>query len=588
MNGRISFQNRVISAIIDDGLRKGRLKMNQITQMVIILLGGLAVFIYGINLMSDGIQKSAGDKTKNILNILTKNPFMGLLTGALVTAALQSSSVMTVMVIGFVSAGLIKLPQAISVVLGANIGTTITAQIIAFNIGDYAWGFVLAGFIMYYFIKKPQVQNIGQSIFAFGLLFVGINVMADIMNPLFETATSSALIANLSSIPLLGLAAGTAATAVIQSSSASIAFLQTMASTAGPDGFSSIIGLQGAIPILLGANIGTTISAILAAIGASVNAKRTALANTIYNIIGASAFMLFIPAFVRLIQQISPAGQELDVISRQIANAHFLFNIICALICFPLIWALAKLVTKIIPGEDTAKIASEPAYLDYKVIDTPIFAVPLAAEELARLGGVAAEMISFARDAFLKNNYKSVYKVQELEEVLNILQGKIVQYLSAMIGGDSLTELQTVQISGLINVAADIEHVGDHCINISEFAEEKIKKDYDFSETAVAEISVCFDQIEYMMKTTINALKTRDIYVAKDVLEQEKQVNMMDARLRKQHLKRLSERKCSPEFTVVYADIIHDIEKIGDYCSNIAEAVLKNATLNDKKSSGKS
>jgi len=561
--------------------------MNPTTQMVIILMGGLAVFIYGINLMSDGIQKSAGDKTKNILSMLTKNPFMGLLAGILVTAALQSSSIVTVMVIGFVSAGLIKLPQAISVVLGANIGTTITAQIIAFNIGDYAWLFVVAGFIMHYFFKKSKVQNIGQSIFAFGLLFVGINVMADIMKPLFEAEASSAFVADLSATPLFGLIAGTVVTAIIQSSSAAIAFLQTLASSTGPDGVSSIIGLEGSLPILLGANIGTTVSAILASIGASVNAKRTALANIIFNIIGATAFMLFIPAYIRIIELISPTGPELEVISRQIANAHLIFNIICAFICFPLIWALAKLVTKIIPGEDTAKIASEPAFLDYKVIDTPMFAVPLAAEELARLGGVAAEMIGYARDAFLKNNFKSVYKVQELENVLNMLQGKTVEYLSAMIGGDSLTELQTIQISGLINVAADIEHIGDHCINISEFAEEKIKKDYDFSETAVAEIAVCFDQIEYMMKSTIQALKTRDNYMAKDVLEQEKQVNMMEARLRKQHLKRLSEKKCSPEFTVVYTDIIHDIEKIGDYCSNIAEAVLKNAKLSDKKSVGK-
>ncbi len=561
--------------------------MNQNTQMVIILLGGLAVFIYGINLMSDGIQKSAGDKTKDILGILTRNPFMGLLTGAIVTAAIQSSSVVTVMVIGFVSAGLIKLPQAISVVLGANIGTTITAQIIAFHIGDYAWIFVVTGFIMYYYFKKPMVQNLGQSILAFGLLFVGINVMSDVMKPLFETQAGSNLIANLSEVPLIGLAVGTIVTAIIQSSAASIAFLQTMASTTGPDGINGIISLQSAIPILLGANIGTTISALLASVGASVNAKRTAAANTIFNMIGAAAFMLFIPQFVRLVEMISPGGSELDVISRQIANAHMIFNVVCALVCFPLIWALAKLVTILIPGEDAEKIATEPIYLDYKVIETPIFAVPLAAEELARVGGIAAEMITNARESFLKGNYKSVYKVQELEGVLNILQGKTVQYLSAMIGSDSLTELQTTQISALINIAADIEHIGDHCINISEFAEEKIKKDYEFSETAIAEISVCFDQIEYMMNTTINALKKRDAYAAREVLDQEKQVNMMEERLRKQHMKRLSEKRCSPEFTVVYTDIIHDIEKIGDYCSNIAEAVLRNAKLTDKKPSGK-
>ncbi|MBR6799273.1 MAG: Na/Pi cotransporter family protein, partial [Firmicutes bacterium] len=256
-------------------------------QMIITMLGGLALFIFGMNFMSDGLQKSAGDKMRSILAMLTKNPILGVLAGALVTAVLQSSSATTVMVIGFVSAGLMKLPQAISIILGANIGTTITAQLIAFKIGDYAWAFVAIGFILYFFIKKKEIITyIGQTIFAFGVLFVGINIMGDTMKPLASSPVFVDLMVQVQDIPVLGVVLGTAMTVVVQSSSATIAVLQNLAATVGPDGISSIIGLEGALPILFGDNIGTTITAVLASIGASVAAKRTAAAHVIFNLTG--------------------------------------------------------------------------------------------------------------------------------------------------------------------------------------------------------------------------------------------------------------------------------------------------------------
>lgn len=559
--------------------------MNENLQMIVTLLGGLAIFIYGMNLMSEGLQKTAGDRMRNILAILTRNPVVGVLAGAMVTAVLQSSSATTVMVIGFVSAGLMKLPQAISVILGANIGTTVTAQLIAFKVGDYAWIFVVTGFVLFFFIKIEKVQNIGETIFAFGLLFVGINTMSETMRPLAQTEAFSQLMLSVSDSPILGVVVGTLMTAVVQSSSAIIAVLQNLASTPGPDGIHSIIGIEGAIPILFGTNIGTTVTAILASIGASVNAKRTALAHIIFNFSGTVLFLFFIPIYTKIVVLISPKGDELDIIARQIANGHLVFNIICTVLWLPFIWLLVKMVTKIVSKEDPLKPALEPIYLDYKVIETPVFAIQLAAQEILRLGEIASSMIGYARSAFLDNNYKAVYKVQEMEEVLNNVQAETVKYLSSLFGSDSVTEHQAATISAYIHIAGDIEKIGDQCDNISEFSEEKIKSEFDFSDSAVAELTVSFDQIQYMMKTTMNALRNGDTLLAQDVIEQEKEVNQMEIRLRKQHMKRLNEKKCSPEFTVIFTDVVHNIEKIGDYCNNIAEAVLSDVDFKDKRGS---
>lgn len=546
----------------------------EIFQITMTLFGGLALFIYGMNLMSDGLQKSAGDRMRNVLAVLTKNPILGVLAGALTTAVLQSSSATTVMVIGFVSAGLMNLPQAISVIFGANIGTTMTAQLIAFKIGDYAWIFVVIGFIAYFFFKKEQVVNIGQVAFSFGLLFVGINIMSDVMKPLAAAPVFTEIMLNVQDIPALGVLIGTGMTVVVQSSSATIAVLQNLAMQAGPDGVSSIIGLQGALPILFGDNIGTTITALLASIGASVNAKRAALSHTIFNIAGTLVFIFLIPYYARFIEFISPKGAEIDIIARQIANAHTFFNITNTLIWLPFIWVLVKIVTKLIPGKEELPVAGAPMFLDYKIIESPVFALHLATKELSRIAGIALDMIVEAKKAFLGDDLQAVNRVLEMEDVVDKLQGETVKYLASLYTSGNLTENQALQVSEMIHVASDIEHIGDHCTNIVEFAREKIKNKYEFSDTASAEIYECFDSIRRMTTDTIKALENGDTELAQDVLEQEKEINATEDRLRVQHMRRLNERICSPEFTVMYIDIVHNIEKIGDYCTNIAEAVL--------------
>ena len=276
--------------------------MNSTLEVIFGLLGGLAVFIFGMNMMSDCLQKAAGEKMKRILALLTKNPILGVLAGALTTAVLQSSSATTVMAIGFVSAGLMNLPQAISIILGANIGTTMTAQIIAFKLSDYIYAIIFIGFIISFVVKSERAKNIGQTIFAFGLLFLGIETMGSVMKPLASSPVFTDMIEQVSHIPVLGVAVGTLMTLVVQSSSATIAVLQNFAEQPGPDGVSSILGLVGAIPILLGDNIGTTITALLASIGQTKDAKRTALAHCIFNISGCFLFIWFVKPYAALIQ----------------------------------------------------------------------------------------------------------------------------------------------------------------------------------------------------------------------------------------------------------------------------------------------
>lgn len=550
---------------------------SETVQMIITMLGGLALFIYGMNLMSDGLQKSAGERMKNILALLTRNPVLGVLAGALCTAVLQSSSATTVMVIGFVSAGLMSLRQAISIILGANIGTTITAQLIAFSIGDYAWAFVAVGFVMYFFLKKKEfLSYLGQTIFAFGVLFVGINIMGDAMKPLAGSPVFIDLMTQVHDIPVLGVLLGTLMTVVVQSSSATIAVLQNLASTAGPDGVTSIIGLTGALPILFGDNIGTTITAVLASIGGSLAAKRTAAAHVVFNITGTFIFIWFIPYYAKFIQFISPDGAEIDVISRQIANAHSCFNIFNTILFIPIIGILVKVVTKIVPGKELERMPSDPIFLDHNVLDRPFAAIHLATKELIRLAEMTFTMIRDAQKAFVGGDREAADKVKQTEENVNVLQEHIVNYLAGMFTADTITEEQSAKVSGLLHIAADIEHIGDHCKNISEFADEKIKNSYDFSEEAYGEICGCFDLAKKMAAKSIEAMEECSHEIAGDVRIMEKEMNRTESELRLHHMKRISDGKCSPEFTVIYTDVVHNIEKIGDYCNNIAEAVEDN------------
>jgi phosphate:Na+ symporter len=538
------------------------------------LFGGLAIFIYGMNLMGEGLKKAAGERMRRILEVLTGHPVVGVLVGALVTALIQSSSATTVMVVGFVSAKLMTLPQAIGVIMGANIGTTVTAQLIAFKIGHYAYPIAALGFIFYFFFKKKIIKYIGQTVFAFGLLFIGLNIMSDVMEPLAQSDAFASLILQIKNIPVLGLLAGTAMTVIIQSSSAVIAVLQNLASTPqSPGSTMALIDLPTALPILFGSNIGTTITAILASIGASLNAKRAALAHSIFNILGSVIFMFFIPVISRLIQLISPSGPEVHVISRQIANAHTAFNLLNTIIWIPFIFILARIVTFIVRGEEES-IEKRVLYLDNKVLNNPSIAMDLATRELSRMALLSKKMMASANQAFTKSNLEEAKKVYEIEETIDMLQYEIVKYLSTMLSQSILTERQSIRLAGLMHVTGDIERIGDHCENIAEFAEIKDEEGIPFSQEAIIEISDAFRKVNKIVDDSIHALHDGNIDLAKQVIQGENEIDELEASLRSRHLDRLNKGLCNPHAAITFIEMIHNLEKIADHCKNIAEAVL--------------
>ena len=554
--------------------------MNEVCKVVFGLTGGLALFLYGMNSMSDALQKAAGEKMKKILEFLTKNPIMGVLAGALVTAVLQSSSATTVMVIGFVSAGLMSLPQAISVIFGANIGTTMTAQLMAFKITDYIYPIIFVGFMLYFASKKEKVKNVGLVIFSFGLLFEGIEIMGSVMKPLANSPIFVELMAKVADIPVLGVMLGAVMTLVVQSSSATIAVLQNFASQPGPDGVTSVIGLAGAIPILFGDNIGTTITALLASIGQSKNAKRTALAHSIFNITGSIVFLFLISVLAKFVQFISPKGPEVEVISRQIANAHTTFNVVCTLVWLPLIPLMVKIVTTIVRGDDTKKVHSyEPQYLDDKMIGQPIPAMYMVSNEINRIATSTEKMLKILKEIVSGDNKeeaKSLFK--KYHNAIKTLQDAIVTYISKLFTGGALTEVQAERVAGYLAIANNIDRIADRCGDVVDIYERIGTSEKILSEQAKEELAQCVTIAEELFEQAITAVATDNVDQAEQVIQDKKRMRKAQKKSTKKHLERLQENLCDPELTRAYSGILLNLDRVADNCTGIAEEALDRVT----------
>jgi len=555
--------------------------MNETMKVIFGLVGGLAIFIYGMNMMSECLQKAAGEKMKSILSMLTKNPVLGVLAGALTTAVLQSSSATTVMAIGFVSAGLMSLPQAISIILGANIGTTMTAQIIAFKISDYIYLFIFVGFIIAFISKKEKVKNIGQTIFAFGLLFLGIETMGSVMKPLASSAFFVDLIGKVSTIPVLGVGVGALMTLVVQSSSATIAVLQNFASQAGPDGVSSIIGLTGAIPILLGDNIGTTITAVIASIGQPKDARRTAFAHCVFNISGAILFLFLVKPYAALIQYISPKGNEVDVISRQIANAHTGFNLTMTLIWIPLIPIMVKIVMWLVPDKknEEQKLLSMPKYLDTKLIAQPTAALLLVAREIMNCSDIVAQMLDKIRTRGGKNEAEVDAFVQEHAKSLQALNTSINDYLASMYSEGVLNEEQAAQSAGILYILCDIDRIGQLALDITVNLQVQNKGKHKYSKEAVKELKKAIDQICTIYRESIQRISGDDDITIQDVQSQKESIMNLDEKIRKNHISRVGKGKCDSKLTAPFNEVLHNIERIGNSCVNLVEVAEDKAIM---------
>lgn len=549
--------------------------MNDAFQITFGLLGGLAIFIFGMNMMSESLQKAAGEKMKKILGILTVNPVMGVLAGTIATAVMQSSSATTVMVIGFVSAGLMTLKQGISVILGANIGTTMTAQLLAFDISDYIFVIIFVGFIVSFVFKSEKIKSIGQTIFAFGLLFEGIQIMSSVMKPLAASPVFINMIDHVSGMPVLGVMVGTLMTLVVQSSSATIAVLQNFAAQAGPDGVSSIIGLAGAIPVLLGDNIGTTITALLACIGQSRDAKRTALAHCTFNITGAFLFIWFVKPYAHFIQAISTKGPEVEVIARQIANAHTIFNITMTLIWLPLIWLLVKIVVKILPyKEKNSKQKEVPIFLDPRLISQPAAAMEMVAREILRCSGMVEQMIHRLNHAIERQDLRRVDSILRQAVVVRKLYDNIVSYLSSLFSSGSMTEEQATQTAGMMYILSDIERTDALCTEATESLQSILEKKHKLSPEAVEDLCRGLQIIEDMYQNVLEVIRTGNGEDARKIVHKKDNVLDLTLKLRKNHMKRVKQGACDAEMTSDFTRILHSFDRIGNSCANIADAAL--------------
>ena len=548
--------------------------MNEIMTTVFGLAGGLAMFLFGMNSMSDALQKAAGERMKQILSFLTKNPIMGALAGALVTAVLQSSSATTVMVIGFVSAGLMTLPQGISVIFGANIGTTMTAQLMAFKISDYIYPIIFIGFLVYFIAKSEKAKNIGMVIFSFGLLFEGIEIMGSVMKPLAGSAVFTDLMGRVSEIPALGVVLGAAMTLVVQSSSATIAVLQNFASQPAADGVTSVIGLAGAIPILLGDNIGTTITALLASIGQSKAAKRTAISHSIFNITGSIVFACLIRPFAAFITYISPSGNEVDVIARQIANAHTCFNIVCTLIWLPLLPVMVKLVTTIIPGKDKLpQTDCKPKFLDEKLLDQPVAAMYLLSQEIGHCADMASDMLNTAKAALHgKAEDFHTYEV-ESNQVRN-LRNDISDYTAKLLSSGVLTESQSEQTAGLLYVSNNIDRMTEYSQRVTQTVQQVYQSGRKLSASAEQELNECYDTAHDLFDRAVDSVRYGDADMAQQVLADKKKLRKAQKRFNKAHMARVKAGKCEANLTADFSAILYGLERMVDNSVNIAEETL--------------
>ena len=547
--------------------------MGEIIQTLFGLFGGLAIFIFGMNMMSESLQKVAGSKMKKVIGFLTVNPLMGVLAGVITTAVLQSSSATTVMVIGFVSAGLMTLKQGISVILGANIGTTMTAQLIAFKISDYVYLIVFIGFLIFFIAKSERIKNIGNSIFGFGLLFTGIETMSSVMKPLAASPLFTDLIAHVADIPVFGVLVGTLMTLVVQSSSATIAVLQNFASQAGPDGVTSIIGLAGAIPILLGDNIGTTITAILASIGQSRNAKRVALSHCMFNVSGALIFIWFVKPYAALIQAISPKGPEVEIISRQIANAHTCFNITMTLLWLPLIWLLVKIVMTFIPEKSSERLNTrKPLYLDGNLILQPAAALEMTAREVIHCSDMVGELIPACAEAFKKGDSQELRELEEETKAIAGINDAIMNYLANLFSAGVLTEKQSAKAASLLSVMTEIDRINTQCRIMTQYAEEKNEKNYNYSESAMSDIAREMKSVGDMYENAIDMIRTGNTKHMDTFMRAKDRITDLDIALRKAHMKRVKEGLCDSELTAPYTRILNVIDRISNCCLNIAES----------------
>ncbi|MHC1748369.1 MAG: Na/Pi cotransporter family protein [Cellulosilyticaceae bacterium] len=541
----------------------------ELLQLALTFLGGFGLFIFGMDYMGEGLQKAAGSRMKNLLGVLTNNSFLGVILGMGITAIIQSSSATTVMVVGFVNAGLMSLTQAVGVIMGANVGTTVTAWIV--SLGEWAQFLkpstlapicIFIGVVMVLFSKKQNVKHIGQVILGFGALFLGLDLMGQGAKPLSKLPVMQSIFITLGSNPLLGILAGAGVTAIIQSSSASVGILQTLAAAA-------LVPWNTAIYIILGQNIGTTVTAMLSSIGATKNGKRAAVIHLLFNVIGSVIFAILAVIFFTFI---NPTVGNSLIDMTQISIVHTIFNILNTLMLFPFAGFLVYLAERIIPGKDEAN-ESELQHLDERILETPSFAVQNATKEVVRMGEMSAKNAKTAMKALFEKDERKIEEVFEREKIINQLQHGINHYLIKL-SNLPLSEHEHAVVTGLFHSVSDIERVGDHAENIAELTQILISNNIDFSEVAVQELREISTTAIECFELSIQACEFDDKTIARRTIPMEQTVDKMEDILRSKHITRLAENKCTSMVGMVFLDVISNLERISDHASNVAQTVM--------------
>ena len=541
-------------------------------KILLTTLGGLGLFLFGMHIMSDSLQKIAGVRLRRILEKVTTHRVIAVLAGSTITAIIQSSSATTVMSVGLVNAGLMTLKQAVGVVIGANIGTTITAQIIAFKLTDIALPLIGVGMFMKLLTKKESVNYWGDFLLGFGLLFYGLLVMKTGVNPIRSAPWVADYFIVFSKTPALGVLVGTLITMLFQSSSATVGLVIALAS-------SGVVDFYGAAALVLGDNIGTTITAQLSSIGTNVSAKRVARAHMLFNVFGVCIILLIFPGFVRFVDAITPGdpslvmGGNLSYSARHIANFHTIFNVTNCLIFLPLMGVLTRLATLLVPGDESVRKCRLES-LGSSIFETPSFALDEAKQEIDYMGGEVFMMLANTEKALIENKGtdRMFSDVQEREELVDSLQQEINTYLTEL-SRQSVTESQSKEVFSMLQIVSNLERIGDHCESIAKHCKRRNSFGLDFSEEGRTELTQIYHHTLEYLRTIIRAIKETPQTLMEEVRSFEPKLNAMRWEMRINHMERLKKSTCDADAGLVYVDILTSFEKIGDHAYNIAESL---------------
>lgn len=520
------------------------------------IFGGLGLFLYGMKLMSDGLENIAGERLKGILEKITSNKIMGVLVGTIVTAVIQSSSATTVMVVSFVNAGLMSLVQATGVILGSNVGTTITAQIVSFNLEVVAPIFIGIGAILMLSSKKKKIKDIAVISVGFGILFMGMGLMSSSMKPIAELEIFKEIIIIMERYSILGVLVGVIMTAIVQSSSATTSILVALAAA-------GTIDMKIAFPIVLGCNIGTCVTAIIASLTANKTAKKAALLHLLFKIFGTIIFLPLSVYVVKVVAYLTPNN-----LGRQVANAHTIFNIVITLVVLPISGYFVKFVNKVLPDEEEKEVCGA-IYLDKKLLETPVVASTQVIKETIRMAKISRDNFQLAMKAFFYGDYENIKGVYENENIINILEREITEYLIAL-SQHNLPKENAELVSEVYHTINDIERIGDHAENIVELATSKFNNNIEMSKQALKEIEEIFEATLDSLDIAIKCFSNYDISNDKVVNEVEDRIDMLEKQFRNNNIARLNSKQCYASSGVMFFDLLSNLERIGDHANNIA------------------